>query len=941
MEVRSIKKRFLALNRERMMRTRACLREKQSNFLDLLPLLFHVNHPVFPGFISKSTPKGISDYAPSQRTLNIAKKLLISFEYQKRALPNYDIYSLFLIGSSGTVAYSTKSDFDVWVCHREGLDPLALMELKEKTQAIEQWAETFDLEVHFFLMEADAFQKNTIEQLSSESSGSAQRHLLLEEFYRTALLLAGRYPVWWLIPPDREESYQSYIKELTRKRFISDSEFIDFGCLPPSLPAEEFFGAALWQLYKGVDSPYKSVLKILLMEIYASEHPRVELLSRQFKRAIYAGETNLDRLDPYVTLINRIETYLQQRDEHERLSLARRCFYFKVNDRLSEADTPRNTDWRRELMRSVVARWGWSKKDLIGLDERNHWRIQRVVEERRVLVDELTHSYQFLSDFVRKNARLTTINQRDLNILGRKLYAAFERKAGKVEVVNRGIAPNLWESHLTFHHARGQNEQAYWLLFDGVVTPADATVRKPLKRSHSIVELLAWCYFNQVMDINTAVGLYTQPNGLSMRELRTMIETFQRHFADAVLDDASFDDLARAAHIEQSLLFINLGLDPMESLTREGKHLTTNRTDSLSYGGIYENLALTFDQIMVTSWKEVLTARYSGVEGLLNCLCNYIKQSPPSSGGAPPMISAHCFSSGRGTAIGKRIEQLFSEVINCFYDARSSGIRYMLAIENIYYVLTLTSDLLHYKKIGGYADLMAYLTSGQNLFQALVFDSYALKETIFPAIYKVNKSGVVQLFCQPNGALVDIYVLDERGTLFFQRTEFYDIESLYNQYKLFFDSVRYRQHFQAPEGEMKDAEVILECYQARKDHQGQLRLTKRSVNHIKRARGYINVQVIGEVNDDKPAFTFYCDDNEFSTLEHGNAVFDEVAKYVLHHRASGAAYPIYITDIDIPAALIHAETAGVIQTSHYLNYKKNVETRLNEALKAVGTAGTT
>ncbi|XPE60849.1 class I adenylate cyclase [Shigella flexneri] len=39
-----------------------------------------------------------------------------------------------------------------------------------------------------------------------------------------------------------------------------------------SLSAEEYFGASLWQLYKSIDSPYKAVIKTLLLEAYSWEY---------------------------------------------------------------------------------------------------------------------------------------------------------------------------------------------------------------------------------------------------------------------------------------------------------------------------------------------------------------------------------------------------------------------------------------------------------------------------------------------------------------------------------------------------------------------------------------------------------------------------------------------------------------------------------------------
>jgi adenylate cyclase class 1 len=57
--LKQIKQRFLQVNEARLARTRTALDARQQVFLDLLPLLFHVNHPMLPGYSSHQTPCGL------------------------------------------------------------------------------------------------------------------------------------------------------------------------------------------------------------------------------------------------------------------------------------------------------------------------------------------------------------------------------------------------------------------------------------------------------------------------------------------------------------------------------------------------------------------------------------------------------------------------------------------------------------------------------------------------------------------------------------------------------------------------------------------------------------------------------------------------------------------------------------------------------------------
>ncbi len=932
-DVSALKKRFLAINRERLERTRSALRERQRDFLDLLPLLFHANHPMLPGFVSKQTPVGVSDYSPSKRTLDVVKRHVRSFDYKRRALPSYDIHSIFIMGSIGTVAYSDKSDIDIWLCHKPGIARPLLEELIQKAKEVEKLADQLDLEVHVFVMDAQSFKDGQHDDLSTESSGTAQHHLLLEEFYRTGLLLAGRYPVWWLVPPNEEPAYERYVHNLKHKRFIREDECIDFGGIP-NIPVEEFFGAALWHLSKGIDSPYKSVLKLLLIEAYANEYPNVTLLCQSYKRAIFKGETNLNNLDPYMMLYRKSEEYLLSSGGTERTEMLRRCFYFKVNEKLSVPDNPKYRTWQRELVMELAQSWQWGHEHLSMLDARSKWKIDRVAKERQILVEQLTTSYQFLSGFVRENSQLSLISQQDLNILGRKLYAAFERKAGKIEVVNRGISDDLWESHLSIHQS-SQRAGDNWSLYRGTGLPNETEGLAPLKRSRSLVEILSWCYFNNMIDNSTVVTLHTDSGELSSKEIREIQRCLNRHFPSTNLNCHDVSALTKPPRVIKSAVFVNVGTDPLSVHTRQGRHLTTFRTDALSYGGLGENLAVTFDQIISTSWNEVLTFRYTGSDAIMECICAYLQWTPRSKGDGPTPFAAYSFSSSRGPSIAQRVEELVKDIIACFYNSDlPESARYIVMVKRHYYVLFHDNGQFRFQRIESADELLQYMASPQKAYSPAVIDRHALTDTPLPVISMTNKPGVIQLYYHLDGNKAHIYILDEFGSLFTQQQVYKDPAVLLNQYTRFLKAIRLRQRVQLPvqmQGETNDD--FLGCYQIKRSHQQRWRLDRQEVVDREAADKYLEVQVIGEIGEDnRPVYTFYCDGREFTSLEYGPGLYEEVAAHIINRRQSGMFYPLYITDIDLPPVLLGGDAMTPLQTIHFLNYKKLIEERLNEAL---------
>ena len=123
-QTREILNRFGRINSEKLLRTQECVTREQQHFLELLPLLFHINHVELPGYISEDTPAGVSLYSPAHPTLKAATQTFPKFKLERRALQIIGIHAIFCMGSSGTIAYTHKSDFDIWIVHADDLTEL-------------------------------------------------------------------------------------------------------------------------------------------------------------------------------------------------------------------------------------------------------------------------------------------------------------------------------------------------------------------------------------------------------------------------------------------------------------------------------------------------------------------------------------------------------------------------------------------------------------------------------------------------------------------------------------------------------------------------------------------------------------------------------------------------------------------------------------------------
>src|SRR5690606_37056227 len=103
-----------------------------------------------------------------------------------------------------------------------------------------------------------------------------------------------------------------------------------------------------------------------------------------------------------------------------------------------------------------------------------------------------------------------------------------------------------------------------WALFRGDVRSGDTQGQRPLKRAHSLIEVLAWCHFNRLLHpFASMISLHPDDCDISSWELRSVTDCLQQLYPNGLLAEAAMADLARPAQVRQAALFINLGIDPM------------------------------------------------------------------------------------------------------------------------------------------------------------------------------------------------------------------------------------------------------------------------------------------------------------------------------------------------------------------------------------------
>lgn len=750
------------LNQQRIDRALALMDLQSQRVFHLIPALLHYNHPMMPGFYDQQVPFGIRSFTPNEFQKQFVEDTELTLGGKLAETDSPEILGLYTMGSTSSIGQSTSSDLDIWVCVSPDMDGGARDSLTNKCLLITDWAQTLGVEANFFLMDEQRFRSNYSEEMTGDNCGSSQHLLLLDEFYRSAVRLAGQRLLWQIIPPEMEECYDEYVQDLCSKGYIDCSQWIDFGKLN-RIPAEEYFGSNLWQLYKSIDSPYKSVLKAILLEAYSWEYPHTQLLSIDTKRRFFADEPDLYGMDSYYLMLEKVTRYLERINDDTRLDLVRRCFYLKTHEKLSREAGVGSVAWRREALTEMTQSWNWDHETIVELDNRRNWKVEQVKVVHHALLDALMLSYRNLIQFARRNDITSAISPQDISILARKLYAAFEVLPGKVTLLNPQISPDLHEPDLSFIEVRqGQTNKAGWYLYKQPLIAHRILGQPSLEHHEYLSKLVAWSFFNGLITESTRLHSVVRDAHIDIDKFYQMVSDLRNTFS-LRKRRPSMQALASPCEISQLAMFINFENDPTSELSARSLKVDLKSADIFSFGEEGQSLVGSVDLVYRNSWHEVRTLHFQGETAMLDALKTVLGKMhqdalPPES------VDVFCYSKNLRGVIRNMVYQLLAECIDLRLKPieqekrrRFKAIRLANKMFGLFFERRGVSVQMLENSVDFYRSISTNKLKGSPLLMLDKEQEYQLPEVVDG----FASEGLIQFFFEDTDQGFNIYVLDE------------------------------------------------------------------------------------------------------------------------------------------------------------------------------------
>lgn len=624
---------FLRFNQFKIDRTLNTLSAIDQLIFSTVPRLLHVNQKGLPGFVDhENVPCGIMNFSMNHECLVATEKLFPNIIIRRQKNLSPVIHTALLMGSLGSIAQSKKSDLDyTLLVDKNSFTENSLKLFQKKLNLIETWTwDNYHLETHFFINDHNEVRNNIFGESDSESTGSALAKLLKEEMYRTMIIVTGKIPFWLIAPVECDDQRYSELYKMinANKTLLKKEEFIDMGNVD-DISNGEFFGASIWALIKSFKSPFKTLMKMGILEDYMFTETKSNLLSHQVKERIFNG-TPHDQIDPYLLMFSRVQKYFSDNKEEKQVEALRSAFYLKVGTQVTSDEMVNGSDyWKKITLIKMLKEWGWDGPKVDHINKYyTDWQMNQKVELGNRINKILMGSYKNISD---KNSTLdaseSMITEKDTNLLGRKLFSAYRTVPNKVENVGALIDGKTNEAKLTFLYEKPKNEnKGAWYLIRGrapaYIDKVDPTAI--IKKSGLLPTLIAFTANNHLYskkvekydDDNTEILLQADGSSIKQNDLLHLLDQISSFISSVNIAAISNDDIMADPKIKQLYLIADFGNPPPIFVTLGD--ITQCKTSAELNDFLNKRLDKinSLSTIYITTWGELFCKTYSGLNSL-------------------------------------------------------------------------------------------------------------------------------------------------------------------------------------------------------------------------------------------------------------------------------------------------------------------------------------
>ena len=564
--------------------------------------------------------------------------------------------------------------------------------------------------------------------------------MLKDEFFRSSIIIAGKIPFWWVLPRFvRDNEYEKLYHEIPEQQ---RGLFIDLGNLY-EISKDDFLGAALFQIIKSLGNPFKSIIKIGVLEKYLFGPDDSPLLSQKVKSFIQRGDFDNKILDSYILMFEEVYDYYESvLEDKTLLKMLRQNLYLKIDPQLSKYAAIRNSQnlpYKVMVMFKYVKEWEWSGKEIQELDNFDNWDYNRIMAFWNLVKKFMLLSYQKIAVQLPTMNLEQKISDSDFKLLSRKIKTHFSSEDNKIDhYITFKDTP--YESIIYIEPSDKSIDTHEWRLYKRNTELTDQFATTTLKTDPSLIKLLAWTGINQIFNptfsrLKIQSG-YSRINQNHVVDLLTKISSLFSGKGISLRNDY----FLHPAFNLVNMVIINFNMENADAIT------------NIHY--IYR-----------TSWGESYIEEYHSENDLINILNRVLMDGLKQKRPFEEYIVIDTPEPFK--RMYKDIERLFRQAYEFIMsgDDRSS-LRLVSQLGNQYILINRDRNSLSIKPYANYIQFLTAnsLTPRNRISYSFYGDNIHVQ--ILTEIYGLKRPKTLTVVYLEQGGLLFIYVINETGNIF-------------------------------------------------------------------------------------------------------------------------------------------------------------------------------
>ena len=345
--------------------------------------------------------------------------------------------------------------------------------------------------------------------LARRETLTAPKLFLKEEFYRTFLHIAGKIPLWAMMPPGQSQLDVAASPDTGADLGTQSPRlrgFLDLGGVgPPKRP--DILKGILWHIVKSRSDPVKALIKATMIFIHQYGDAKHSGLLCDAVKAGYK-EAGIDdyRTDPYKILFDRIIAYHETQEKNS-LSLIKNAILLRLcefpNVRTPEVGSP-----KRQLLDRYIRQWNLKPAQVKKILSYPNWAEGEKHLLEKSFINRLSQMYARISkDVSLDSLPVQGTEKRNLTILFNKARERVSQDTGLIRPCSTYLRSQPFQFFLLQHKkTKGWAASAY---------RPDEGSPVQLHNSPSLLGLMGWIMENQMyrrttghIKLDIALNLY-------------------------------------------------------------------------------------------------------------------------------------------------------------------------------------------------------------------------------------------------------------------------------------------------------------------------------------------------------------------------------------------------------------------------------------------------